>query len=143
VDNVTREYFEKTEMEYVRLGKKTETGHPYYIPVLMDFLRLCKEFDTKIIMPTKALPFNYASVAFLPIPSDMKDFVPAGNVLVDLFKEVGGVINYSITWDCLEKGMVDQGFTNRWRVEPSEFDCALWARYSSYNKGSRQLDLFD
>ncbi len=100
VDEKTLADFKEHRPEVVRLGKNTEVGYQLYRKPLVDFLELCKEFGTKIIMPTKVLEFD--------------------PLLVDLLKEVGGTIHYSIGYDKLEQGPGSQGFYNQWRIEQAE-----------------------
>jgi adenylate kinase len=101
VDNVTREYFEKTEMEYVRLGKKTETGHPYYIPVLMDFLRLCKEFDT--LIEDEKLSEGYDK----KLKSKIVDVKKLNKKLVEIIKKEKNLVIDSHLSHYLDKKYVD------------------------------------
>ncbi len=100
VDEGTIAEFEEKRPEIVRLGKNTEVGHLLYRKTLVDFLSLCEKFKTQIIMPTKMLEFDLR--------------------LVDLFREVGGVVLYSIGYDELEQGAGSQGFYNAWRVRQAE-----------------------
>ena len=100
VDDNTRSDFEMLKPDVVRLGKNTEVGYQLYRKALKDFLGLCEEFGTKVIMPTKVFEFDYS--------------------MVELLNAAGVSILYSIGFDKLEKGVGSQGFHNRWRVEQAE-----------------------
>src|SRR3989304_5280018 len=100
VDGNTRKDFEEFMPEVVRLGKNTEVGYKLYRKPLTDFLELCREFETKIIMPTKVLEFDFR--------------------LINPLQNVGGTIHYSIGYDKLEQGPGSQGFHNKWRIEQAE-----------------------
>ncbi len=102
VDDMTRRDFEQSKPEYVRLGKDTECGHDSYIPALMDFLDLCKEFGSKVIFPTKMLGYRHD--------------------VAQKLAENGGVVHRSIGGDRYESGAVSQGYTNSWRVEQARLD---------------------
>jgi len=97
VDGVTDLEFETKEPEIVRIGKNVECGHPFYHSILNDFLALCQKYGTRIIFPTKMLPFE--------------------DELADELRKTGGVVHYSICADRFESGAASQGFTNEWRVE--------------------------
>jgi hypothetical protein len=96
VNEKTRKEFEEKKPKVVRLGKLTEVGHPFYRKQLLDFLELCKEFGTSVIMPSKMLEFDER--------------------VAKLLKETKSVLNYSIGNDLMERGVCSQGFTNVWRI---------------------------
>jgi hypothetical protein len=102
VNELTRKDFIEHRPEFVRIGKDTECGHDMYVPVLMDFLDLCKEFGTKLIFPTKMLRYRQ----------------DVAKKLV----ENGGVVHRSIGGDRFEVGVVSQGYSNEWRVEQARLD---------------------
>jgi hypothetical protein len=97
IGNITRKEFEEKRPQIIRLGKTTECGHPFYREILMNFLKLCKESNTRIIFPIKTLEFD--------------------ENLALMLRETGSVLNYSICNDSLEEGAVSQGYTNAWRIE--------------------------
>ena len=96
----TRLQFEEEKPKIIRLGKNTECGHYFYRPQLLEFLELCKEYETQIIFPNKMLEF------------DKKVAV--------LLRKTNSVLNYSLCNDKLEIGAVSQGFPNSWRAEQAE-----------------------
>ena len=96
---IRKEFMEKRP-SVIRIGKSTECGHYFYEKELIKFLRLCREFGTKTIFPTKMLKFS--------------------RELSDLLKETNSVVNYSICNDKLEPGAVSQGYTNSWRISQAE-----------------------
>jgi len=116
VDNVTESYFRELKLGIIRIGKRTESGHVFYFPVLRDFLELCRKYGAEIILPTKALSFGREGLEHLQIDDRLPN-LPVGKEIAGIFKQVGGVINYSIGNDRLEPGMVSQGHTNAWRIE--------------------------
>jgi len=115
VDLSTMADFADKKPEIVRIGKNVECGHPFYIPTLVDFLEVCEVFNTKIIFPTKMLPYGQEGTDYLA--KFRFEDLPEGRDLARMLKKVGGVVHYSIGADCLEAGSVSQGFTNEWRVE--------------------------
>ena len=100
VNEMTKKDFEGKLPKIIRLGKRTEPGHFYYMPVLTDFLELCNEFGTRVILPTKMLQFN--------------------EKIATLLRETGSVVHYSIGGDCFEPGACSQGYTNQWRMERAQ-----------------------
>jgi hypothetical protein len=97
IGNKTRLQFEKEKPKIIRLGKNTECGHFFYTPQLIKFLELCKEYETQVIFPNKALKFDEKIAALL--------------------RGTNSVLNYSLGNDRFERGAVSQGFTNSWRAE--------------------------
>lgn len=120
VDNNTRKHFERERPEYARLSKATEGGHVFYIPTLLQFLEICKEFQTQIIFPTKMFPFGREDLKRIQLPKSLIDKIPSGGELAYKLQTVGGVIHYSIGYDRFESGVVAQGFTNEWRIKQAE-----------------------
>jgi len=102
VNELTRKDFEEHKPRFVRLGKDTDCGHDIYIPTLIDFLDLCKEFESKIIFPNKMLRYR--------------------KEVAKKIKENGGVVHRSIGGDRFEPGCVSQGYTNEWRVEQARLN---------------------
>jgi len=96
----TIKQFEDEKPLVIRLGKNTECGHYFYRDILVDFLKLCKEYKTRVIFPTKMLEFEEG--------------------IAKLLKDTKSVVNYSISNDGLEPGAVSQGFTNEWRILQAE-----------------------
>ncbi|HIJ14456.1 TPA: hypothetical protein HA371_06985 [Candidatus Woesearchaeota archaeon] len=126
VNQRTREEFETKKPEIIRIGKSTESGHPYYYPVLIDFLNLCREFKTRVIFTTKAFPFGLQgalettdfaekrndSIARLAKSVNMA----SGEELAERLIGINATLLYSVSNDSFEYGMVSQGFTNQWRI---------------------------
>lgn len=100
VDKTTEQEFSDKKPEIVRIGKNVECGHPFYIPTLINFLKLCEKYQTQIIFPTKMLPFEKE----------------VSNYLI----KASGALHYSIGADRFEEGAVTQGFTNQWRIEQAK-----------------------
>jgi hypothetical protein len=100
VNDKTQADFEEYHPEFVRLGKVAEAGHSFYQELLIEFLELCRQFGTRVILPTKMLTFD--------------------NQLAELFQETGSVLIYSIGYDKLEKGACSQGYANEWRIEQAQ-----------------------
>ena len=96
---VRREFMEKRP-SVIRIGKSTECGHYFYEKELIGFLKLCREFGTKTIFPTKMLKFS--------------------REISDLLIKTNSVVNYSICNDKLEEGAESQGYTNSWRISQAE-----------------------
>lgn len=92
--------FEILKPEFVRLGKNNEAGHIFYRPTLIRFLELCREFETRVIFPTKMLEFDER--------------------VAKLLEETDSTLLYSLGWDKLEPGACSQGFTNEWRIQQAE-----------------------
>ena len=92
--------FRKHKPRVVRLGKKTEMGHPYYRDTLIQFLRMCKEFGTAVIFPTKDLGFD--------------------KEVAGLLRDTGSFLYFSLGYDRLERGACANGFTNEWRIKQAE-----------------------
>ena len=119
VNNVTRATFEERKPAVVRLGKDSEALHPYYLPALMSFANLCIEYGTRIIAPTKALPFGKNSFRRFPhkLGDFLKSYTPTSDELVHVLQATHAAINYSIGNDKAESGAASQGFTNSWRIQ--------------------------
>lgn len=100
VDKKTEQEFLDKKPKIIRIGKNVECGHEFYIPTLMDFLKLCKKYSSQIIFPTKMLKYNE-------------------EVARELIN-VGGALHYSIGADKLESGVVSQGCTNEWRIDQAK-----------------------
>lgn len=116
----TREEFEKYQPKIIRLGKLTECGHPFYVPLFMDYLELCEEFGSRVIMINKMLPFGKQGIRSINLPRELKKKIPVGEKIAEKFKETNSVIHYSLGWDDLEIGACSQGFTNKWRIQQAE-----------------------
>jgi len=126
VNKKTRKSFEKHKPGVVRLGKFVDCGHPYYYKTLMDFVGLCREFNSSIIFPNKMLPFGLDgavdTAAFArngndivaQIAQEMK--MISGEELAEKLQEVEASLMYSLGFDGVEKGACSQGFTNEWRI---------------------------
>lgn len=97
VGEKTRKDFEEKKPEFVRVGKNNEAGHPLYRDNLLEFMELCKEFGSRVILIQKMLEFDKR--------------------VARLFQKTDSVIQYSIGWDKLEPGACSQGFTNAWRIK--------------------------
>jgi len=120
VDENTRRDFEEKQPGYVRLSKVTEGGHPFYMSTLLDFLYLCNEFETKVIFPTKMLPFGNEGLKKIKLSKELITEIPRGEELAKLLVANKGVLHYSIGYDKFESGVVQQGFTNEWRIEQAK-----------------------
>ncbi len=129
VDLKTIADFAEKKPEIVRIGKNVECGHPFYIPTLIDFLEVCKVFNTQVIFPTKMLPYGQEGADYLA--KIRFEDIPSGRDLARILKKVGGVIHYSIGADSLESGAVSQGFSNEWRIEQAR----------RYNRAGLNVDL--
>lgn len=117
VTEMTRRDFETIKPKVVRIGRNTESLHPFYMHVFIDFLNLCKEYDSRIIAPTKALSFGKEGVKNFYLEKVLSEFLPKSEKLVEKLTDVNAVINYSIGNYSLERGIVSQGFTNLWRIQ--------------------------
>ncbi|MDD5192968.1 MAG: hypothetical protein PHF67_00100 [Candidatus Nanoarchaeia archaeon] len=114
----------------IRIGVSTDPGHPYYYGTLMDFLGLCKEFSSRVIITTKMLPFGIEGAketarfardnnpAVGNLAEQMK--IPSGKDLAENVQPVIGLLSYSIGYNHAEPGAVSQGFSNQWRINQAE-----------------------
>lgn len=129
VDEVTRGDFEKFSPGVVRLGKKTETGHPWYWNVLGDFLDITKEFNASTIFITRALPFGIEGAVETSEHSKDNNEVVArlsernwevgdSKEMVDRLIGAKTSLLYSMAWNIYghEKGAFSQGFTDDWKL---------------------------
>jgi hypothetical protein len=127
VDEKTIRDFKRKKPRYVRLGKLTECGHPYYYQTLVAFLELCKEFGTAVIFPTKDLPFGIEGAQDTRRYTKNEDTtvarlaesvrMAAGRDLAQILIGAKTSLHYSFGYDRLEPGAVSQGFTSKWRLE--------------------------
>ncbi|MFH1365004.1 MAG: hypothetical protein ABIH28_00255 [archaeon] len=117
VTEMTRRDFETIKPQVVRIGRNTESLHPFYMSVFVDFLNLCKEDGVRIIAPTKALSFGKQGVKNFYLEKSLSDLLPEAKDISKKLKSVNAVVNYSIGNDLLEPGIVSQGFTNLWRIQ--------------------------
>lgn len=100
IGDSTIQDFEKLKPNFVRLGKSTEAGHIFYHPLLIEFLELCKNYQTRVIFPTKMLPFD--------------------TEIAKLLRDTNSVLQFSIGTDSLEPGACSQGYTNSWRISQAQ-----------------------
>jgi len=117
VTEMTRKDFETIKPKVVRIGRNTESLHPFYSPVFIEFLDLCKEYGSRVIAPTKALSFGKEGVKNFYLEKVLSEFLPKSEKLVEKLARVNAAIHYSIGNDFLEPGIASQGFTNLWRIQ--------------------------
>lgn len=127
VNEKTRASFIEHNPKYVRIGKLTEAGHPYYFEELMKFFSMCQEYGTQIIFPTKMFPFGIEgaletknfSYQNNPVVAKLskKINMPSGKEISRELNKTGGSLMYSIGYDKEEHGPALQGFTNEWRIK--------------------------
>ena len=130
VDDKTRADFQEFRPGFVRLGKLTECGHPYYYKTFMDFLKLAHEFNTGLIFTTKAFSFgikgaeetrHYAEGGSSLVFDIAKEFGMAeGEKIAGELRKTNSSLLYSLGWDLAEEGACSQGFTNAWRISQAE-----------------------
>jgi len=107
----------------IRIAKFTESGHPIAIPLLIEFLELCKRFDVATVFPTKALPFGKKGLTRKVrecLTPEVISQVPSGNILAELFTDTKSAIYYSLGYEKMETGLVSQGFTTQWRIQQAK-----------------------
>ncbi|MFA5174055.1 MAG: hypothetical protein WC438_02645 [Candidatus Pacearchaeota archaeon] len=128
VNEETRKDFEIYKPKVLRLGKITETGHPYYYKTLIGLLELCEEFKTGVIFTTKTLPFGIEGAEetkkYSRENNDVifrlakKQGMISGRELANELKNLeNSTLLYSLGYDEYEPGLVSQGFTNNWRIK--------------------------
>lgn len=128
--NSTKGYFEKTFGEdqdppfrVIRISKFTEGGHPIALPLLMEFLELCRQYGVATVLPTKALPFGKKGLTRKVrecLTQEIIDQTPPGLSLAKLFRKTGSAIYYSLGYEQMETGLVSQGFTSKWRIQQAK-----------------------
>ncbi len=107
----------------IRISKFTEGGHPIAMPLLAEFLGLCKQFDVATVLPTKALPFGKKGLTRKVrdcLTQEVIDQVPSEKDLAKLFIDTNSAIYYSLGYRQLETGLVSQGFTPQWRIQQAK-----------------------
>ncbi|MFH1307415.1 MAG: hypothetical protein ABIH72_01015 [archaeon] len=122
VNSKTRADFEKYKPSQIRLGVLVECGYlPLYGHVLNDFLGLCEEYSSRVILPTKMLTFGKESLIDMKhLLPDMLKSLPTAEELVEKFKNTMSVVNFSIYNPKFEPGLVSQGFTSNRRMKEAE-----------------------
>ncbi len=117
VTDITERDFQNFKPKVIRIGKSSESLHPFYTPVLFKFLELCKKYDSRIIAPTKALSFGKQGIEGFVLKDVLSGFLPEGEEFAERLRKINAVINYSIGNDSFERGLASQGFTNLWRIQ--------------------------
>lgn len=127
VDEKTRADFETARPKFLRFGKNTEPGHPYYFEAFSKLIDLCKEFGTIPIITTKMLPFGiegaretkkYAengSDSYFRLSEEKK--IPSGKELAKMLRDTNTSLLVSLGYDEIEQGPLLQGCSNEWRIE--------------------------
>jgi hypothetical protein len=95
------------KIDFLRLGKRTESWTPFTQDEFVSTLEACVQTDTRCIIPTKFLPFD--------------------SEIDKLVKRTRSVILYSIGPDEFQKGALEWGRTNDWRIEQAiKYNAAIY-----------------
>jgi hypothetical protein len=131
VNEKTRASFEKHKPDFVRGGKFTEIGHPYFYKNFMAVLDLCNEFGSRLIFTTKAFPFGlrgaretqkYArnrNTIITEIAESMK--MMNGERLAEKLIDNKSSLLYGLGFNTLEQGLCSQGFTDAWKIKQTQY----------------------
>lgn len=87
-------------VKVLRLGKRTEAASQYTLDYLITTFETCCETGTKIILPTKCLPFDLN--------------------IANLFRKTNSNLLYSLGFDELETGACNNGCNNDFRMEQAK-----------------------
>ena len=127
VDKWTRKDFEEHRPKFVRFGKNSEPGHPFYFSEFMKAVDLCTEFGARPIITTKMLPFgiegaretaNYANNGndYISRFTERQN-MPSGKEIAAKLIDARTSLLFSLGYDQIELGPRLQGFSNQWRLE--------------------------